>query len=98
MWQFLNVFQLFGKTKNEDLSTKDAGFKKELDKLVDEKENKALRYIIFIALLGLIGIVMYVYQDYVCAKINHKISYAYSMCATLFFVLVLPTYCSHRLC
>ena len=85
MWQFLNLFRLFGNSKNDEVP-ETADTKKEEDKLVDENENKALRYIIFIAVLGLSGIVMYVYQDYVCAKLNNKISYAYSMCATLFFI------------
>lgn len=56
------------------------------DNLVDEKENKALVFIIFLVIIGLLGIVIFVYQDYVCAKLNKKISYAYSMLATLFFV------------
>ncbi|MEC4004879.1 hypothetical protein OX283_009450 [Flavobacterium sp. SUN052] len=88
MIDFKKIFNLFGKTKTQEAEKKpqESETKKESDKLVDEKENTALSYIIFIAILGLTGIVMYVYQDYVCAKINHKISYAYSMCATLFFI------------
>lgn len=54
--------------------------------LVDEKENKALVFIIFLVIIGLLGIVLFVYQDYVCAALNKKISYTYSMLATLFFV------------
>lgn len=51
-----------------------------------EKENSALIFISFLVGIGLLGIVVYVYQDYVCAKINRQISYAYSMLATLCFV------------
>lgn len=60
--------------------------------LVDEKENKALVFILFLVVIGLIGILIYVYQDKVCAdyKLNtngkKEISYIYSMLATLFFV------------
>lgn len=77
MWKF---WKIFSKTKNKVVQ------KKSKDALVDEKENKALGFIFMLAMLGIIGILIYVYQDYVCAKLTHKISYAYSICATLFFI------------
>jgi hypothetical protein len=72
------MFDFLNKYRNTNTSDK--------DNLVDEKENKALVFIIFLVIIGLLGIVIFVYQDYVCAIINKKISYAYSMLATLFFV------------
>ena len=77
MWKF---WKIFSKTDKERVQEKDT------DTLVDEKENKALGFIFLLAMLGVCGILIYVYQDFVCAKLTHKISYAYSMCATLFFV------------
>jgi hypothetical protein len=71
MFDFLNKYRVVTPVENN---------------LVDEKENKALVFILFLVVIGLIGIVIYVYQDYVCAVITKKISYAYSMLATLFFV------------
>lgn len=71
MFDFLNKYKV---TKPAD------------DNLVDKKENKALVFILFLVVIGLIGILIYVYQDYVCAVLSKKISYAYSMLATLFFV------------
>lgn len=71
MFDFLDKYRIAKPAKNN---------------LVDEKENKALVFIIFLVLIGLFGIATFVYQDYVCAKLNKKISYAYSMLATLLFV------------
>lgn len=71
MFDFLNKYRVVTPVENN---------------LVDEKENKALVFILFLVVIGLIGILIYVYQDYVCAVITKKISYAYSMLATLFFV------------
>lgn len=71
MFDFLDKYRVAQQAKNN---------------LVDEKENKALVFIIFLVIIGLLGIVLFVYQDYVCAALNKKISYTYSMLATLFFV------------
>ena len=81
MWKF---WRIFNKKENSRLQKTEKP--KDVDSLVDEKENKALSFIFFLAIIGVIGILTYVYQDYVCAKLTNKISYAYSMCATLFFV------------
>ncbi len=56
------------------------------DVLVAEKENKALGFIIILVILGTIGMLLYVYQDYVCSIRTKTTSYAFSMLATLFFV------------
>lgn len=77
MFNFLNRFKINKPVKNN---------------LVDEKENKALVFIIFLAIIGLLGILIYVYQDKICAdfKVNpnnkKEVSFIYSMLATLFFV------------
>lgn len=65
---------MFGLFKNKEEETVD-------DYLVDEKENKGLRFILFLVLIGMVGIIIYAYQDYLT-----KTDHIYSTMATLFFV------------
>lgn len=85
LWNFWNFWRFFG-IKEKKAEATDNPSKKPEDNLVDERENKALGFIVFIAILGILGILIYVYQDWIGALAQKKTSYAYSMCATLFFV------------
>lgn len=69
-----NWFNHYRKTKSGENS------------LVDEKENKALVFILLLVAIGILGIAIYVYQDIISATKNEKTSYFNSMLATLFFL------------
>lgn len=56
------------------------------ENLVDENENKAIKFIIVLVIIGVLGIFMYIYQDYSFLSRKNYISYAFSMGASLFFV------------
>lgn len=66
------MFKLFNISKENPLLE---------DNLVDEKENKALVFILIMVVVGLFGIVIFVYQDYLS-----KVNAAFSLLATLFFL------------
>jgi len=83
LWKFWNFWKIFGVKEKAEPTPEQKQQQK--DALVDERENKALGFIVFIALLGIFGILIYVYQDWIGRTKIIK-SYAYSMCATLFFV------------
>jgi ABC-type glycerol-3-phosphate transport system permease component len=65
----------FFKNKSEAEKTK--------EKLVSEKNNKALVFILVMALLGVVSIFIYTFQIIVCAKANHTISSFYSASSVL---------------
>ena len=59
---------------------------KDAKSLVTERENKGILFIIFMAILGVIGIITYAFQTFESAKATvDKTTYFYSICAILFF-------------